>query len=447
MSLRHRLQASHSLLRHYRAVFRHFWVQRHAMRTDFFSKQEAAFLPAGLALQESPPSASLRWTARVLMALVGALLLWSVLGKVDIIVNAGGKIIPSARIKSIASVDVAAVRALYVREGQAVKAGELLVELDTSAQDAEHDKAAGDAAAALLQAARSQALVDAIDRMQPPSLARVPAASDTQWQAARQHVEGQFRQFRARLAHIDGNIMRYAAALPLATRHAEDYRVLAQQHDVAPHAWLEKEQARIDLAGQLADARNQRAALIAETRKEALDAQAESRRAAAASTQDARRASEHGKLLRLLSPVDGTVQQLAVHTVGGVVPAAQALMQIVPREDQVEVEAFMDNKDVGFVQEGQDAAVKIDAFDYTRYGTVPATVTHVSRDAIQDEKKGLIYSVRLALRKNSIAVDGKPMALSAGMSASVEIRTGERRIIAYVISPLIQHRHEALHER
>jgi hemolysin D len=278
-------------------------------------------------------------------------------------------------------------------------------------------------------------------------LARVPAASDVQWQAARLHLEGQFRQFRARLAHIDGNMARYATALPLATRHAEDYRVLAQQHDVAPHAWLEKEQARIDLAGQLADARNQRAALIAETRKEALDAQAEGRRLAAASTQDARRASEHGKLLRLLSPVDGTVQQLAVHTVGGVVPAAQPLMQIVPREDQVEVEAFMDNKDVGFVREGQDAAVKIDAFDYTRYGTVPATVTHVSRDAIQDEKKGLIYSVRVALRKASIDIDGKPMALSAGMSANVEIRTGERRIIAYVLSPLVQHRHEALHER
>ena len=79
--------------------------------------------------------------------------------------------------------------------------------------------------------------------------------------------------------------------------------------------------------------------------------------------------------------------------------------------------------------------------------TVPATVTHVSRDAIQDEKKGLIYSVRVALRQNSIDVGGRPAALSAGMSASVEIRTGERRIIAYVLSPLIQHQHEALHER
>ena len=447
MSARHRLQAAADLLRRYGTVFRHFWALRHAMPTGFFSRQEAEFLPAGLALQETPGSASLRWTARVLIALVCALLAWSVLGRVDIIVNAAGKIIPSARIKTIASVDVAAVRTLHVREGQAVKAGELLVELDTSAPDAERDKASGDVAAALLQAARSQSLVDAIDRMQSPVLGKVTSASNAQWQAARLQLDGQYRQFRARLAQIDGNIARYAAALPLATTQAEDYRVLSQQHDVAPHAWLEKEQARVELAGQLADARHQRAALVAETRREALDAQTEGRRVAAASSQDAYRASEHGKLLRLVSPVDGTVQQLAVHTVGGVVPAAQPLMQVVPREDRVEVEAFLDNKDVGFVQEGQDAAVKIDAFDYTRYGTVPATVTHVSRDAIQDEKKGLIYSVRVALRRNSIAIDGKPMALSAGMSASVEIRTGERRIIAYVLSPLIQHQHEALHER
>jgi len=168
---------------------------------------------------------------------------------------------------------------------------------------------------------------------------------------------------------------------------------------------------------------------------------------AAASGQDARRAREHGRLLRLTAPVDGTVQQLAVHTVGGVVPAAQALMQIVPREDRLEVEAFVENRDVGFVHEGQHAEVKIDTFDYTRYGTVPAIVRQVSRDATQDEKKGLIYAVRVALQRDSIMVDGKAMPLSAGMAANVEIRTGERRIIAYVLSPLMQHRREALHER
>jgi hemolysin D len=141
------------------------------------------------------------------------------------------------------------------------------------------------------------------------------------------------------------------------------------------------------------------------------------------------------------------VQQLTVHTVGGVVPAAQPLMQIVPKQGVVEVEAFMENKDVGFVQEGQEAQVKIDTFEYTKYGTVPAHVTHVSRDAIEDEKKGLIYSVKVALDRSTLDVDGKQVVLTPGMSATVDIKTGTRRVIEYVLSPLIQHGRESLHER
>ena len=445
MSLR--LRAFVDLLQRYGAVFWHFWKRRKTMRTGFFSRQEAEFLPASLSLQEMPASPSLRWTGRVLTTLVVCALLWSVLGKVDIIVNATGKIIPSARTKTIGSIDVASVRALYVTEGQTVRAGDLLIELDTSIQDAEHDKAKGEAAAAALVAARSQAMIEAVERLRAPSLPPVAGVPQPQWEAARMHLQGQYRDFRARLAQIDHSIAQHAAALPLASSQAEDYKVLAQQRDVAPHAWLDKERARVELQGRLADARSQRAALIAQTRREALDALAEGRRIATASTQDARRAREHGRLLRLLAPVDGTVQQLAVHTVGGVVPAAQPLMQIVPRTDSMEVEAFIENRDVAFVHEGQPAAVKMEPFDYTRYGTVPATVRQISSDAMQDEKKGLLYSVKIALQENSIMVDGKRMPLSAGMAADVEIRTGERRIISYVMSPLVQHRREALHER
>lgn len=122
-------------------------------------------------------------------------------------------------------------------------------------------------------------------------------------------------------------------------------------------------------------------------------------------------------------------------------------MQIVPEQSVVEVEAFLENKDVGFVQEGQDAQVKIDTFEYTKYGTIPARVTHVSRDAIEDEKKGLIYSVMVTLDKTSIDVDGRKIKLSPGMSTTVEIKTGTRRVIEYVLSPLIQHARESLRER
>lgn len=250
-----------------------------------------------------------------------------------------------------------------------------------------------------------------------------------------------------KLQRLEGAITRYSLALPLATQRALDYKELAKTHDVSMHAYLEKEQARVDLEGQLAEAKNTRAALIAETRRAAYDAQTEGDKIVGAARQDAMRTEVHSKLLKLTSPVDGTVQQLTVFTVGGVVPAAQPLMKIVPREDRLIVEAMLENKDIGFVEEGQLAAVKIAAFEYTKYGTIPARVVHVSRDAIKDEKKGLRYSVIIALDKSSISVNGHDMPLGAGMSVQVEIKTGTRRVIEYVLSPLIQHAKESLNER
>jgi len=447
MSLRHRMKAWGDLWRRYSAAFGHAWRHRKAITMPRLEPHEAEFLPAALSLQAQPVSPVGRWVARILMLLILVLLVWSILGKIDIIVNAQGKIVPSGRTKTIASVEVASVRALHVQEGQTVKAGDLLIELDARASDSEHDKAVGDAQVARLQATRSRALLDAIDDGKAPVLPPVDEVPVERWREAQQYLRDQWRDYIAKLTRLDGEIRRYAEALPLAAQRARDYADLARSHDVSQHAYLEKEQARVDLEGQLVNARNQKVALTAETRRVAQDSLNEAKKALGESSQDAVRASAHSELLKLVAPVDGTVQQLTVHTVGGVVPAAQPLMQIVPQQSVVEVEAFMENKDVGFVQEGQEAQVKIDTFEYTKYGTVPAHVTHVSRDAIEDEKKGLIYSVKVALDANTLDVDGKPVVLTPGMSAMVDIKTGTRRVIEYVLSPLIRHGRESLHER
>lgn len=445
--IRYRIEAYVGLLRHYRDMFGYHWKNRRGMVTGLFNEHEAEFMPSALSLQEKPVSPAFRLTAKVLICLLTILLVWSICGHINIIVTASGKVIPRDRTKTIASLEVACVKALHVQEGQAVKAGEVLVELDATASNAERDKAAGDLAVATLQIARSRALIAAVDSLKPPQMPRVPGITEEQLKSEQLHLEGQFSDFLAKLHHIDEGIRRNGSALPLVAQQARDYQVLAQNHDVSTHAYLEKEQARIDLEGQLAEARSQRAALIEETRRVAYDAITDGGKTASESAQDALRSASHSRLLKLKAPVDGTVQQLTVYTVGGVVPAAQPLMLIVPKQKQVEIEAFMENKDIGFVQEGQPAEIKIDAFEYTKYGTIPGRVTHVSRDAIQDEKKGLIYSVKVMLDKPSILVNGHDMPLSAGMSANVEIKTGTRRVIEYVLSPLLQHGRESLNER
>ncbi|NRT56238.1 HlyD family type I secretion periplasmic adaptor subunit [Sphaerotilus uruguayifluvii] len=449
MSLKHRIEAWGELIGRYRRAWAHAWSHRRELAPPQYSAEEAEFLPAALSLQARPVSPSGRWTARLLMLLVLALLAWSVIGRTDIVVNAQGRIVPRGQTKALAAVETARVHALHVEEGQAVRAGDLLVELDPRLSDSDGRRAAQALEQAQLQVERAGALLAALDGSgrAEPRLPELPDVDAQQRRLAEQHLQDQWNEYRTRLARLDADAGRLAQELPLAEQRARDYAELLQTRDVSRHAWMEREQARLEIAGQLAAIRSQKLALGAEVRRAAQDSRAEGQRQVDAARAELDKARTHGELLRLVAPVDGTVQQLAVHTVGTAVPAAQPLMQIVPRQAQVEMEVRVENRDIGFVREGQEAQVKIDAFPYTRYGTVPAVVALVSRDAVQDEKRGPVYAVRIALKAPALQVDGRETALTPGLSGSVEIRTGDRRLIEYVLSPLLQHGRESLRER
>ena len=467
MNLRFRLLAFRELVDRYQQHLAHFWARRHEVTPPDLKAYESEFLPSALALQMAPVSPAGRRVARILLSLLLALLLWSVVGRIDIIVNGTGKIIPSERSKTIASVETARVNGLFVKEGQSVVTGDLLIELDTRMSDRERDKAIGDRETALLQVARSRALLSSIKAKRRVPMVGVEGLSAERLANARHHLESQWLDFEAKLTRLDGAIARYKRQLPLITERVNDYRVLARDHDVSLHAWQEKEQELIELEGNLADAANQRRAHITETSKNAEDALNEGLRQAQSFGQDAERAAAHSDLLHLRAPVSGTVQQLTVHTVGGVVQSAQPIMVIVPRQHLLEVEAFIENKDVGFVKEGQHARVKIETFDYTKYGTLSGRVSHVSRDAIESNTqtgsgasaqahqeetkkelpKGPVYAIKVVLDKSAMTIDGRQVALSPGMSVSIEIKTGSRRIIEYFLSPLMKHAHESFNQR
>lgn len=455
MSVKHRWQAYKELATRYKDTFFFFWKERNSMRSRMLHEDEAQFLPAALAIQETPPSKTLRVIAWVLISMVIIVVLWSIFGKTDIIVNAQGRVIPSERIKTIASIETARVVSLHIQEGQQVQKNQVLMQLDTSILDAERDKALGGRDAAVIALVRNQALLAAIQNQQLPMLPKRSAVNSQynvqidqdKWHIAQEHVQGQYLDYQAKYKRLSGDIAHHQRALPLANKQAARYRALAASNDVSRDAWQDKERARIELQAQLQQALNQRNALTAETRKLALDQMDEARRIAQANAQDALRASSAGKRLTLKAPVTGTVQQLSVHTIGGVVPAAQPLMQIVPTKGAMEIEAFIENKDKGFVHAGQEANVKVATFEYTKYGTLPGKVVHVSEDAIQDEKRGLIYAVKILLERTSLQVNGKEQTITPGMAVNVEVRTGSRRVIEYVLSPLMRHGRESMKER
>ena len=474
-----RLQATLDLLKRYAIIFNHVWKIRKDLDPPHRLPHEAQFLPAALELQETPVSAAPRIVAWLLMAFAVIALLWAVFGKIDVVATAQGKIVPNEGSKLIQPIETATVKAIHVVDGQAVKAGQVLVELDATMARADSTRTANDLTTARLQAARAKGLLAALTSGKSPRIeapSGIGAGIGIERVAQEQRIlDGQYGEYQARISRIDAEIAKREAerrstqeivkkleqTAPIARQRAEDFKGLVEKNFISKHGYLEKEQARIEqeadletqrsrlkeLAAAIDEARGQRNSAVAETRRLALDTLNEAEQKATGFGQELVKSDTRGKLMTLTAPVDGTVQQLAVRTVGGVVTPAQALMVIVPKDDTLEVEAFLENKDIGFVNAGQQAEVKIETFPFTKYGTIPASLTHVARDAINDEKKGPIYSTRARLQRATVRVEDKSVNLTAGMAVTVEIKTGKRRVIEYFLSPLLQYGSESLRER
>lgn len=470
-----RLRAAADLWRRYARVFRHAWRERRQFDPPRRLSHEAEFLPAALALQDTPVSPAPRAAMGLLMTLCFLAFVWAVFGEIDIVATASGKLVPNDRTKVIQPMETAVVRAIHVSDGQQVKAGDVLVELDDTSADADSRRLSNDLIAARLQAARGKAFLDAIARNIPPRLESIEGIDASRIAQEQRLLEGQYTELSAKIAQLDADIAKREAerrstheivnkleqTAPMARARAEDFKKLVGRQFVAHHDYLEQEQVRIeqeaDLATQrsrineltaaLREARQQKAALIAETRRATLDNLNEAEQKTVAARQELIKAETRAKLMKLTAPVEGSVQQLAVHTVGGVVTPAQPLMMIVPRDNPLEVEAFVENKDIGFVAPGQDAEIKIETFPFTKYGTIHGQITQVSNDAINDEKRGLIYSSRVRPERATMQVEEKTVNLAPGMAVTVEIKTGKRRLIEYFLSPLIQHASESLRER
>ncbi|MEW6678694.1 MAG: HlyD family type I secretion periplasmic adaptor subunit [Pseudomonadota bacterium] len=473
--MRLHLAATRDLLGRYLRVFRHVWRQRKDMDGHELQVHEVEFLPAALALRDTPVHPAPRVAMGLLVAFAGLAVLWAFFGHIDIVASAQGKLIPDDRTKVIQPMETAAVSAIHVRDGQQVAAGDLLIELDATATRADSGRITADLEAARLEAARARALLAGLDTHRNPVLAPLDEIAPTRLADAQRQLDGQYAELQARLEQLDAEIARREAELratrelvaklaqtvPIARQRARDYQDLLEKNFISRHGYLEKEQERIEQEGDLAaqqakqdeiqaalsEGRKQRAALVAETRRLTLDTLNLAEQKSASLAQELLKATHRDQYMRLSAPVGGTVQQLAVHTVGGVVTPAQPLMVIVPADNTLEVEAFVENKDIGFVHAGQAAEVKVETFPFTKYGTLDARVIHVSDDAIQDEKRGLVYAARVKLSRATLDVDGKAVRLTPGMAVTAEIKTGKRRIIQYFLSPLMQYGDESLRER
>lgn len=459
------------------------WKKRHLLVVPDRPAQEREFLPAALEVVESPVSPLPRMAMGLLVGFVFLSFMWAVFGKLDVVVTGSGKIIPNERTQVVQPVETATVGAIRVRDGQRVMAGDILLELDTTAAAADEVRISGDWTQSRLAGARALAIIHVLDHPEdldaslriPDNRFLLKGIPSEKVEAEERIFASQVEEFRKRVEKIDAEIARREAEIvsnrsvlnkiqetfPIVQERAEEYKKLYEQNFASKHEYLDKERERIEMehealaqAGKIAElqsalleGRRAKEALIAETRRAARETLSENEHRALSSRQEQIKAAQRARLLTLRAPVSGKVQQLSVHTVGGVVTPGQPLLAIVPTTGTVEIEAFIQNKDIGFVQEGQDVVIKVEAFPFTKYGTLEGRLKNISQDAVTDEKMGLLYACRVEMLKTSIPVRDATIPLVPGMGVTVEIKTGKRRVIDYFLSPLKEHADSSLKER
>jgi hemolysin D len=457
------------------------------------------FLPAALEIMETPPSPAGRAIAATIILFVAFALVWSIFGRIDIVATASGKVVPTGRTKTVQPLESGIVTAILVRDGDLVSAGQVVMRLDQRVAEAERNHVAHDLVAAKLDVARLTSLrtnyetsADLDACFKPPAeatsaqIARTDAAMIEQASAQQAKIAGYDQQIAEKAAEADeiaATIAKLEESLPFLIEQA-DIRKKAMSIEFGNRI------AHLDAQMKLADQRNDlvvqhRRATEIDAARAALERQRQQTRSEYAAkilsdladadqkaldlTEDLAKAEQKLDQQLLRAPVDGSVQQLAVHSLGGVVTAAQQVMMIVPTDSRLEVEAMLQNRDVGFVSPGQEAQVKIDTFNFTKYGLLHSKVVNVSHDAIvrdkpadksnstksqaslsdtsEPEGQQFVYAAKVALDSAKLEVEGRMVDLAPGMAVTVEIKTGSRRVIEYVLSPLLRYKQESLRER
>ena len=435
-------------------------------------RDEHEFLPAALEVLETPPRPAARLVAVVIALFFVAALVWSILGHIDTVAVAQGQIVPSDRVKLVQPIENGIIRAIRVKDGQRVRTGEVLIELDPTESAANVETLRSD----LLKAQLDAAIAAALLADDPEADIEVPDdAGGHLVEAARSQMQGERERLAAALAAIDAEIAELEAAIishetelerakatiPLAEERLDGLERLAEKDLVRKPDLYAARQQVIDTESQIMTAtsgieqansrlqarRNKRTETIASARADALEKRSEALRKMAGLVQQVRKEEQRAVDRTLRAPVDGLVVGLSVFTVGGVATTKDVLMRIVPESSPLEAEVSVLNKDIGFVAKGQTAEIKLETFPFTRYGLIEGVVKEVWRDAAPDEKQGLVYKAEIALKEDRILVGREWVPIAPGMAVQAEIRTGARRAIDYFLSPILRYRDESLRER
>ncbi|MDD2369877.1 MAG: HlyD family type I secretion periplasmic adaptor subunit [Sulfuricurvum sp.] len=434
----------------------------------FHTKDKHEFTPLLVEIEERPTSPlgrSLLWS---LFAFLTIALLWLFFAKIDVVVSARGKVIPVGEIKTLQPVETGVIGSILVKEGQSVKKGEVLMEIDPSVTQSDLESKQKNLSLLELEIERLDAQIN--DRaFHPSSTCQDTAAIATQqmmytsgklaYDQQRQVLQEQIRQNNEATETAKADLSRLKQLLASAKDHEARLKevldiIAKKEYEDAKNQRIEyqeqltmKEHVIAQSQGKLNELNQQLHLVTQEYRNKLLtDLTQKSKEATSLRTEVETTQFRNAKQ-QIIAPVDGYVGKLLVHTVGGVVTPAEKLLTLIPKGVPLIIQATVLNQDIGFITKEMEAAIKIDTFDFQKYGLLHGTVKHIADDAIDDEKLGPVYEITIDPKETTLKVEGKDLTINPGMSVTAELKVGKRRVIEFFIYPMIKYLDEGLSVR
>lgn len=439
------------------------------------NEKETEFLPAILEVTETPPSPTKRLVMWSVLALLVIGIAWAFLGHINEVAVAPGKVIPSGQAKTVQVKNKGIVKEIRVKEGQEVEEGEILVLLDPTTTSADYDSLRKRAAYYKLDIQRltaeltSQPFVPEEDPdLESHDLAAELALYQSRtndYKTQRESRQKVIDQKKAQLEAARATYEKYNEGLRIAKDKEGRLTELMEEEAISAFQLLEQQNQTIEYAqnaqteldtiasiqAEIAEAEQNLANVDASYRKEIMTALVDAKKEYYSITESIKKADEDSRMATIVAPTSGKVYNLAIHTVGGIVTDAQTLMQIVPEDATLEFEVYADNKDIGFIRQGQNAEVKVETFNFQKFGIIDADVMEVSADAVNDptnvEKNKKFKLILSPTGKKTVDVFGEEVPLAVGMNVSAEIKIKEKRIVDFFLDPFRRYTSEALRER
>jgi hemolysin D len=414
--------------------------------------------------------------ARIITLSVSAIALLSVVfsyfASMDIVVTAQGKVIPSGKSKVIQPLEAGIVKSIKVKDGQSVKAGDTLIELDPKITEADKDRLQNEywlanADVARLESAMKGKSSVSMEKDMPVNIASYQSSllfsRMAEQQAKMAAADAEIMKRKADAAAISSAISQLKNSVPLVRKKYEMREELAKTGYISEAGLIDSKLEFLNMEKELAVQQNrlaeseaslkaammQKNQAVAEFRAKVATEMVEAIKRKDSAQKELAKANVKNELQTLKAPISGVVQQLAVTTVGGVVTQAQQLMTIVPENTPLEIEAQVLNKDIGYVKVGQRVVNKVETFDFTRFGYIEGEVTWVGTDAVNDQKLGPVFPVRIRLnaKETPSVVNGNKGIIAAGMTMMSDIKVDKRRLAEYFLSPLLKYKQESMRER